>query len=235
MTDHIEQATAEARERGMAFLVDGFHVAAERVTILSLPDTIGPISAMRQAKVEAKKALQELTMTLKVEADTETLKALNGCIALLRGCYDALAANHGLVRSETRLAIGKFLEQIAAPYATGGVASADATYAVNQGEAILPKKTTPASDTPVGIKKHLCTSPRGGFACTGCDCGAPRKGMATPAPAPAAAIINGILVTDPDLMKPITDDVAPGVTTLCFECGQPTSGGNFCDAHAHLA
>lgn len=55
-----ESAAAEARERGMAFIVDGKHVNADRIFILSLPDTTGPISDMRRAKADALASLQEL-------------------------------------------------------------------------------------------------------------------------------------------------------------------------------
>src|ERR1700750_941158 len=57
-----EHAAQEARDRGMAFLVDGKHVPADRVFILSVPDTVGPISAMRQAKDHARAERQELTV-----------------------------------------------------------------------------------------------------------------------------------------------------------------------------
>lgn len=56
----MRSAESEARVRGMAFIVDGKHVDADRVFILSVPDTVGPISAMRTAKAEAVRTLAEL-------------------------------------------------------------------------------------------------------------------------------------------------------------------------------
>ena len=58
MTEY-DKAAIEARQRGMAFLVDGQHVNADRIMILSLPDTTGPISNMRKAKAEAKEVLEQ--------------------------------------------------------------------------------------------------------------------------------------------------------------------------------
>lgn len=52
-------AAAEARSRGMAFIVHGVHVNADHVMILSMPNTIGPISDMRRAKIDAEAALAE--------------------------------------------------------------------------------------------------------------------------------------------------------------------------------
>lgn len=200
--EQYEAAQAEARLRGMAFVVNGLHVPAENVFILSVPDTIGPISAMRTAKDEAKKALPELTMTLKVDADVATLKALDGCIALLRGCYEALASNHGIVRSETRLAIGKFLEQMAERYVPADPAS---------------EKIDLPSHTPVGI-----ALPDNSKSCSNKAC-------------LAGVVIDGIVVTDPELAASITD-AAPSVTHVCADCGQPFeakgNGSIFCPLHA---
>lgn len=215
-----ESAAAEARDRGMAFIVDGKHVNADRVFILSVPDTIGPISNMRTAKVEAKKALAELTMTLKVDADVATLKALDGCIALLRGCYEALASNHGVVRSETRLAIGKFLEQMAQGYVPVDPAAEKID---------LPQHTlggiviTTMRDGAEHVDNSNCKFAQGGAACS-LWCG---DSHCRPAP----LVINGILVTDPALASPITDDIR-GVSTACGVCGAlHTNDGLFCNDH----
>lgn len=59
-SESYESAAAEARDRGMAFIVDGRHVNADRVLILSVPDTIGPISNMRREKQEGQRLLQEM-------------------------------------------------------------------------------------------------------------------------------------------------------------------------------
>lgn len=61
---NVRAAELEARERGMAFLVDGKHVSSDRVMIFSVPDTVGPIGAMRRAKDEAAvtlRAVQDVT------------------------------------------------------------------------------------------------------------------------------------------------------------------------------
>ena len=58
--NEYESAAAEARQRGMAFMVDGKHVNADRVFIFSVPDSIGPISDMRRAKQEALAVMRDM-------------------------------------------------------------------------------------------------------------------------------------------------------------------------------
>lgn len=55
----LEIAYAFARQRGMAFVVDGVHVEAERVVIVGDPES-GPIAEMRQAAAEAREALGDM-------------------------------------------------------------------------------------------------------------------------------------------------------------------------------
>lgn len=62
-TDSAQQdqfAEADAALRGMAFLIDGVHVQAERVVIVSPPAGVGPIAEMRAAAAEAREALAQL-------------------------------------------------------------------------------------------------------------------------------------------------------------------------------
>lgn len=64
IADHQREcAEVEARERGMAFIVRGYHVKADEVMILSMPDSTGPIGEMRKAKDEARDALQQVAMS----------------------------------------------------------------------------------------------------------------------------------------------------------------------------
>lgn len=224
---HQLSAQREARDRGMAFIVDGKHIPADRVFILSVPDTVGPISSMRKAKVDALAALHSYEDYDKFRSHSVTL---NTVLVKMADYLGMVFDDHGAAEVDVELLIERFFGK-------------------------------------VGRVPHQCTSPKGGFACRGCTCGAPRKGMAASSapnelPAPinwdncqaasggakcvswcgnaacvAPVVIDGIVVTDPDLANPITDEL-PGVTSMCFECGKPCPNTPddfpvFCDDHAN--
>ena len=119
-----ERATADAKARGMAWLVDGMHVSADRIETIYIDDGTGPLAELRQLKREAKELLaqineatktadknskltQQIAFTLSV--DTSPLKEV---LELLRGAYKALESPNSFGAMGARFAIFKFLQEL---------------------------------------------------------------------------------------------------------------------------
>lgn len=227
-----KEAETEAALRGMSFIVDGKHVSADRVFILSVPDTIGPISNMRAAKADAKRVMEELeAFQLNVS------KPMNAAHVAMTGQHlsqimDVLGLEKKPDWDYTYLGMHSYITMVDIEAKCRSMmsemlsliqANNDLREIVHGGEKLAVIEFTPSTDAPAGP-----------LPCMHCGSSDSRMRAACKvAGCPHYVVINGILVTDPELAAPISDEAPGPASCACGVCGKlfdhPSS--LFCDEH----
>jgi hypothetical protein len=249
-TEH-EFAAAEARERGMAFIVDGKHVNADRVFILSVPDTVGPISAMRTAKIDAQAALRDMEAfsanvskpmnKAHVELTGQHLSSLMDAVGLEKKPHwdDTYLGMHSYITmSDIEVKVRMLISEMKAL-----IEANNDLREVVHGPAVM-KLEVKADPSVLKTFNECVALLKEGYDALGWqesletenDRGNLMRRIenwVSTTLGDSDVVIDGIRVTDPELAAPITDST-PGVTRVCADCGMPFTDDTssiFCPSH----